>query len=84
MEIIKIVDTASPYKKEVQVCSSGKYLGDFIQDIDGYYYFWISEYSEGCWGAHELIEIGEKLKAINKPYDDELKKYFENESNSTK
>jgi uncharacterized protein (DUF2164 family) len=47
---------------------------NFVQDVDGYYYYWPGKTDrEGHYAAHHLREIAEALDEINKPWDDEIK-----------
>lgn len=62
---------------------SNKVLGSFQLDIDGFYYFYEDSQLTGCWGAWELRKIADLLDEVNKPYNDELNKYFKNEKENT-
>jgi hypothetical protein len=66
---------------EVRVESSNKLVGHFIQDVDGFFYFAQEEGSEGggLWSDYSLLEIGTKLKEINRPWREQLNIYFKNE-----
>lgn len=55
-----------------------KLLGYFRLDIDGYYYFEDIPNS-GNWSSYALRQIADKLDEINKPYDDKVTEYFEDE-----
>lgn len=55
-----------------------KHLGYFRLDIDGYYYFEDIPNS-GNWSSYALRQIADKLDEINKPYDDKVTEYFEDE-----
>lgn len=58
--------------------SNSKFIGYFERDVDGYFYWWPEIKSEdGCWSADSLIELANKLKELNTPYEKELDKYFE-------
>lgn len=47
---------------------NGKKLGELLQDVDGFLYFWPSE--SGCWNAHIMHAIADKLDELNKPWQD--------------
>jgi hypothetical protein len=66
---------------EVRVKSNNLLIGEFILDIDGYYYFFPIE-NGGSWNSHTLITLGTKLQELNKPWDDKLKEYFKQETNA--
>ena len=55
-----------------------KHLCYFRLDIDGYYYF-EDVPNSGNWTSYALRQIADKLDEINKPYDDEVNEFFENE-----
>lgn len=56
--------------------ANGVYLGSFIVMEDGYYHFWPDHSKGGCWSSHVLREIANKLDELNKPWDEEIQKYF--------
>lgn len=41
------------------------YLGTFERDVDGLFYFWVSEKTSGCWGSGALRLIASKLDKLN-------------------
>lgn len=43
---------------------------------DGYYVYYVNSPQES-WSSHSLRAIADKLDEINKPFEEELKKYFE-------
>jgi hypothetical protein len=55
---------------------NSKHIGDFIRDVDGYFYYWANDY--GCWSSNTLRVIAEKLEEINEPYEKEVEEYFKN------
>lgn len=67
--MIEIVRTGLEY--EVRGTSNNKLLGKFIQEVDGFFYFF-PEKCHGFWTEYALLEIGKKLKAINRPWVDKL------------
>lgn len=65
--MIKLIQTENSY--EVRVESSNKLIGHFIQDVDGFFYFAVNEPKNGgLWSDYTLLEIGSKLKEINRPW----------------
>lgn len=58
--------------------SNGKYLGKFIMDVDGFYYYWPSDKLSGSWGSHSLRMIADKLDELNHEYSESIKEYFKN------
>lgn len=70
---------------ELRVESSNKLVGKFIQDVDGFFYFAQEEGSEGggLWSDYVLLEIGTKLKEINRPWLEQIDAYFKNEQSKS-
>lgn len=69
MSILKTIKQDNTY--EVRVESSNKLIGHFILDDDGYYSFGMSDGS-GLWSDYVLLELGTKLKELNKPWNDQI------------
>lgn len=59
------------------IFENGKHIGNFVRDVDGFMYF---EFLEGgeLWGQEHLQMIVDKLKELNKDWQDNINKYFEN------
>lgn len=56
---------------------NGKYIGDFIVDDDGFFYFWPLKDNWGCWASYSLRAIADKLDELNQPWSDQIDQYFE-------
>ena len=67
---------------EVLVISNNNLVGNFIQDVDGFFYF-SSTGEGGLWSDYFLLEIGTKLKELNKPWSDHIDEYFTSEQKVT-
>ena len=72
--MLKTVKVDSYY--EVRVESSSKLLGRFIKGVDGFFYFEQEEINRILWSDYVLLELGTKLKEINKPWMDHLNNHF--------
>jgi hypothetical protein len=57
---------------------TGKELGDIVMSDDGYYNF-IPICSRGLYNTYSLKLIADKLDEINKPWDDQINSYFDNQ-----
>lgn len=55
---------------------SGIELGQFFKDVDGYYYFDWTLRNNGAYSQFTLVELARKIVELNKPYDEELEKFF--------
>ena len=53
-------------------------VGTFEMDCDGFYYFYVSD-SPGSWTSYYLKVIADKLDEVNKPLNDLIEIYFNNE-----
>jgi len=58
------------------VKGSNKYIGYAYMEVDGYYVFVFSEPCDGSWSDYALLEIGMKLKELNKEWDEKVKSEF--------
>lgn len=63
---------------EIRLKASNLLVGEFLPDIDGYYYFLPSKHSR-YWEGWVLLELGTKLQEINKEWEDILKHYYESD-----
>ncbi len=70
LKINKISDS----NYEVLVKSNNKLIGNFYLEVDGFFYFAENEHngSNGLWSDYALLEIGNKLKELNKPWVEKL------------
>ena len=58
---------------------NGVYLGEILAKEDGFYDFW-PELRGGYWEAHVLRAIADLLDEKNKPWQESIDKYFEEQS----
>jgi hypothetical protein len=65
---------------EVSLKSSGKILGYYLLNADGYYYYCNDPTNlRGWWSQDTLYALAEGLKALNAELDEHLTNYFNNE-----
>ena len=50
---------------------NGVFMGEFEKLEDGYYHYWPIK-REGCWAAHAMRAIADKLDELNKPWHDKI------------
>ena len=55
------------------VTKNGKLIGELLQDIDGYFYFWPTD-NNGAWASNHLRELANKLDELNKEWDKQVEK----------
>lgn len=75
---IIIKDTDSQHVKDVYF-ENNKYLGRFIQDVDGFYYYWPDEDLSGCWSEFSLKCIAAALQEINKEWTEQINNDLKND-----
>ena len=61
---------------------TGKLLGEFIMDCDGFRYYVREETNSGWENSFSLRLVADKLDEVNKPYNDVIDKYFDMERDS--
>ena len=59
--------------------TTGKEIGSFQLDSDGFYYLWFKDDVSGCWNAYTLKAIADKLDEVNKPFKETVDEYFDQE-----
>lgn len=72
------VDPLENGTMDLRVKSSGKLLGCFMIDADGYFLFWPLKEIGGL-SSYALTEIAEILDELNSEHDNEIKSYFDYE-----
>ena len=70
-----ILEKINDLSYQISYCENDKHLGEFILDVDGFWYYVPSE-GHGWWSDYLLIEIGESLKELNRPYAEHIENYF--------
>jgi len=63
VELIEI----EPNVKEIVI--NNKSVGEFIRDVDGYFYYWPNPSLKGSWNSNALKLIADELDNINKVYE---------------
>jgi hypothetical protein len=52
-------------------------VGQFVKEVDGFFYFFDDKPNRGLWQSHILRFIADKLDEINKPYQDILYELYD-------
>lgn len=60
----------------VETKSSNMVIGELIQDVDGYFYFFLNNYNGGAFTSQILDEISNKLDELNHTWNDTINKHF--------
>jgi hypothetical protein len=63
VELIEV----EPNVKEIVI--NNKSVGEFIRDVDGYFYYWPNPSLKGSWNSNALKLIADELDNINKVYE---------------
>lgn len=51
--------------------------GEFVQEVDGFVYWWPSKESQGYLAAHHLRWLAEELDRRNKDREQQINEFFE-------
>ena len=54
---------------------SGKVIGEFVEDVDGLFYFFLTDYNGGAFYSGILNEISNKLDKLNCSCNSNINKY---------
>lgn len=66
----------SPY----YTCLIGrKVIGTLEQEVDGFYYFYMKQYTPGFWDGKVLKDLAMKLEALNQARNNHIYEYFESQ-----
>lgn len=76
--MIKIIKQKDNNRYSVLTETTNKLLGLLEMDIDGFYYFSAAG-RNGYWSSHLLKQITNKLDELNKPLEEKIKKFFQEE-----
>jgi hypothetical protein len=64
-------------QERLRVISVSRERGDFVQDVDGFFYFWPEEATEGYFSPHHLRWLADELDKLNEPWQKEIDDYHE-------
>jgi len=56
--------------------NNGIELGEFVKDVDGFFYFWVNKNLSGCLSESIIRYVADELKELNKEWDKEIDKLF--------
>jgi hypothetical protein len=56
---------------------SGKVIGEFVEDVDGLFYFFLIEYNGGSFSSELLAELSCKLSKLNYTWNKTVNNYFD-------
>lgn len=54
------------------VCQETQYIGNFVMDVDGFFYYSPSKKLDGLWSEHSMREVADKLKELNKDWEEQI------------
>ena len=66
---VELIETEEHVKELV---INNKSIGEFIKDVDGYYYYWPNPDLRGSWNSNSLRVIADKLDEVNKEWDNHI------------
>lgn len=53
---------------------NGVFLGEYVMDVDGFWYFWPDQSKGGHWGPDVLRALADKIDEMDKPWRDQINK----------
>jgi hypothetical protein len=59
-----------------QIISIAKSRNEFVQDVDGFFYWWPNSGHGGHLAAHHLRTLADELDRLNADWNAEIDKYF--------
>lgn len=62
----------------IQICQNRQ---EFVQEVDGFVYWWPEGSSDGYLSSYVLRLIADELDKRNKPLEEDIEKYFNNLKN---
>lgn len=77
-DIVTIKEREDGNSKDLMVFGNSRYLGDLIQEVDGYYYMRFTDENNGLYTPSNLRLIADAIDKYNKPWDDSIAEYFKN------
>lgn len=73
----KLIFEATDSKAKYNIVFNNRVVAEVLLYVDGYYYIYLPKGSGGAYQAEHFKEIGEMVIELNRPYDEELKAYFD-------
>lgn len=55
---------------------SEKVIGEFVEDVDGLFYFFLTDYNGGSFSSELLAELSCKLSKLNYTWNQTVNNYF--------
>lgn len=69
----KLILQATDSKAKYNITFNDRVVAEVLLDVDGFYKIELN----GHWDAYHLKQIAEMVIALNRPYEEELKAYFD-------
>lgn len=66
----------------IKTKSADRTIGEIIEDVDGYFYFFLVDYNDGAFSSQMLDEISNKLDKLNKTWNNKINEYFSKQTKS--
>ena len=66
------VEVINTDKGVYELLINNKSIGEYILDVDGYYYYWPNPSLKGSWNSNALNIISEQLDLLNKKWEDQV------------
>lgn len=82
MDIVSLYSTEAVQRSGISKHIIGRLANDIIVGDDGYYIFWPTS-GAGAFEAWNLRLVADILDELNKPWDNQINEYFNEQSNSS-
>ena len=73
----KLILQATESKAKYNIVFNDSVVAEVLLDVDGFYYIYLPDGNGGAYQAEHFKEIGEMVIELNRPYEEELKAYFD-------
>lgn len=75
-KIIKLTESTQT-RHVVLYAPNDVVLGEFLMDVDGFFYFWFDDPTNGHWDGYVLRAIADMQENLNQGWNDEIGAYFD-------
>ena len=72
------VEVINTDKGVYELLINNKSIGEYILDVDGYYYFWENPSLKGSWNSNALRVIADEMDKLNKELAEHIAKHESN------
>jgi hypothetical protein len=78
----KLILQATDSKAKYNITFNDRVVAEVLMEVDGFYYIYFT--GTGAWEAYHLKQIVQIVIELNRPYEEELKAYFDKQQSGFK